>query len=148
MPIGEIFNFSVSRGGFPDTCKVSKLKPIYKKGKMTDPFNYIPISLPLIISKVIKRIVHDQINKFFSENNILYNFQSGISSNHSTNLYLANLTDKILKKFDEGLLTGMIFKKHLTQQITKFGYKNLKESGSQNKVFGGLGPTFATKYFW
>ena len=115
---------------------------------MTDPFNYIPISLPLIISKVIKRIVHDQINKFFSENNILYNFQSGISSNHSTNLYLANLTDKILKKFDEGLLTGMIFKNHLTQQITKFGYKNLKESGSQNKVFGGLGPTFATKYFW
>ena len=82
---------------------------------MTDPFNYIPISLLLIISKVIERIVHDQTNKFLSENNILYNFQSGIRPNHSANLYLANLTDKILKEFDEGLLIGMIFKKHLTQ---------------------------------
>ena len=106
---------TISRGVFPDTCKVLKLKPIYKKRKMTDPFNYIPISLLLIISKVVEKIVHDQTNKFLSENNILYNFQSGIRPNHSRNLYLANLTDKIVKKFDEGLLTVIIFKKHLTQ---------------------------------
>ena len=115
MPICEIFNFSISRGVFPGTCKILKLKPIYKKREMTDPFNYIPISLLLIISKGTERIVHDQTNKFISENNTLYNFQSGIRPNHSTNLYLANLTDKIVKKFDEGLLTGIIFKKYLTQ---------------------------------
>ena len=38
----------------------------------------------------------------------MYNFQSGFRQNHLTNLCLANLTDKILKGFDEGLLTGMI----------------------------------------
>ena len=37
------------------------------------------------------------------------NFQSGFRANHSTNLCLAHLTEKILKVFDEGLLTGMIF---------------------------------------
>ena len=57
---------------------------------------------------MIQRIVHDQTNKFFSENNILYNFQPGFRQNHSTNLCLAHLADKILKEFDEGLLTGMI----------------------------------------
>ena len=38
----------------------------------------------------------------------IYNYQSGFRGNHSTNLCLSFLTDKILKGFDEGLLTGMI----------------------------------------
>ena len=32
-PISEICNLSISRGVFPDTCKVAKLKPIYRKKK-------------------------------------------------------------------------------------------------------------------
>ena len=36
---------------------------------------------------------------------------------------------------------------YLTQYITKFCYKNLKQSNSQNKVFIDLGPTFVTKHF-
>ena len=38
----------------------------------------------------------------------MYDFQSGFRRNHSTNLCLAHLTDKISKGFDKGLLTGMI----------------------------------------
>ena len=38
----------------------------------------------------------------------MYNFHSGFRPNHSTNLCLAHLKDKLLKQFDEGLLTGMI----------------------------------------
>ena len=57
---------------------------------------------------MIERIVCDQSNTFLSENNILYNFQSGFRPNHSTCLCLSHLADKILKRFDEGLLTGMI----------------------------------------
>ena len=38
----------------------------------------------------------------------MYNFQSWFRPNHPTNLYLTHLTDKILKGFDEGLLTGMM----------------------------------------
>ena len=39
---------------------------------------------------------------------MLYNYQSGFRANHSANLCLSFLTDKILKGFDEGLLTEMI----------------------------------------
>ena len=104
----KIYNLSISRGVFLDACKIAKLKPIYKKGKKTDLFNYRPISLLPIISNVIERTVNDQTNKFLSENNILYNFQSGFWPNYSTNLCLTYLTDKMLKGFDEGLLTGMV----------------------------------------
>ena len=107
-PISELCNLSISHSIFPNACKIAKLKPIFKKGKKTDPSNYRPISLLPIISKIIERIVHDQIYIFLSENSILYNYQSGFRKNHSTNLCLSFLTDKILKGFDEGLLTGMI----------------------------------------
>ena len=63
--------------------------------------------LPLI-SKVLERVIHDQTNAFLKGNNLLYNYQSGFRTNHSTNLCLSFLTDKILKGFDRGLLTGMI----------------------------------------
>ena len=107
-PVSALCNLSISRGVFPSACKVAKLKPIFKKGKKTDPSNYRPISLLPVISKIIEKVVHDQTNAFLSDENILYNYQSGFRANHSTNLCLSFLTDKILKGFDEGLLTGMI----------------------------------------
>ena len=61
-----------------------------------------------MISKISEKVVHDQTNEFLSDNKILYNYQSGFRTNHSTNLCLSFLTDKILKGFDEDLLTGMI----------------------------------------
>ena len=45
---------------------------------------------------------------FLSNNEILYNYQSGFRKNHSTDSFLTFLYDKILKGFDEGLMTGMI----------------------------------------
>ena len=38
----------------------------------------------------------------------IYNYQSGFRGNHSTNLCFSFLTDKVLRRFDKGLLTGMI----------------------------------------
>ena len=63
--------------------------------------------LPSIL-KIIERVIHDQTNPFFFYEGILDNYQSYFRGNHSTNLLLSFLTDKVLKGFDEGFLTGMI----------------------------------------
>ena len=94
---------------------------------------------------MIERIVYEQTNKCFSENNILYNFQSGFRQNHST--------DKILKEFDEGLLTGII----LIDLQKVFGTTNHEvllqkrkaiRSSEQSIKWFGVGTTFVTKFFW
>ena len=87
---------------------IANLKPIFKKGKKVHPSNYRPILLLPLISKIIEKVARGQMNEFFLANKILYNYQSGFRTNHSNNLCLSFLTDKILKGFDEGLLTGMI----------------------------------------
>ena len=60
------------------------------------------------MSKVVKRIVHEQALKFLDKHNILYKFQSVFPKNHSTDFCLSYLTEKISKVCDSGLLTGVI----------------------------------------
>ena len=73
-PITQLCNLSISSGRFPDTLKIAKLKPLFKKGFKTDPKNYRPISLLPLISKVLERIVHEQTMEFLDKHDILYKF--------------------------------------------------------------------------
>ena len=61
-----------------------------------------------LISKIIEKFIHEQASSFLSNNELLYNYQSGFRKNHSTDSCLTFLHDKILKSFDKGLMTGMI----------------------------------------
>ena len=49
-PLSKIRNLSITSRMFSNAGKFSRLKPIFKKGKKTDPSNYRPISLLLLIS--------------------------------------------------------------------------------------------------
>ena len=63
--------------------------------------------LPLI-SKVIEKVIHNQTSAFLNSRNLLHNYQSGFRKNHSTDFCFSFLNDKILKGYDQGLITGMI----------------------------------------
>ena len=60
-PVSELCNLSISLSLFPEDCKQAKLKPLFKKGSRDEPKNYRPISLLPQISKVIEKIVHEQV---------------------------------------------------------------------------------------
>ena len=107
-PITQLCNLSISLSTFPEKCKIAKLKPLYKKGSTTEPKNYRPISLLPLISKLIEKIIHEQTQKYLSDHNILYKYQSGFRTNHFTDTCLSYLNDKILQGFDQGKITGMI----------------------------------------
>ena len=107
-PITDICNLSITSGKFPNSCKLAKLKPVYKKGSLTEASNYRPISLLPLISKVIEKVIHDQTSAFLNSRNLLYNYQSGFRKNHSTDFCLSFLNDKILKVFVQALITGII----------------------------------------
>ena len=107
-PISDLFNLSVTSEKFPDPCKETKLKPLYKKGSVTEPCNYRPISLLPLISKVMEKVIRDQTSTFLNSKNLLYTYQSGFRKKHSTDFCLSYLNGKILKGFDRGMMTGMI----------------------------------------
>ena len=107
-PIAKIYNISISSGLFLSDCKIAKLKPLYKKRCKINPENFRRIFCVPLISKVIERIVYNQVDNFLLQNNILYKYQSGFKKNHSINLCLSFLDGKILKDFDKRLFKRMI----------------------------------------
>ena len=72
LPISQIFNLSIKLS-FPDDFKISKLKPLFKKGSKIDPKNYRPISLLPIVSKILEKLVHDQTQNYLDENDMTTN---------------------------------------------------------------------------
>ena len=84
------------------------MKPLYKKGKNTEPKNYGRISLLSILSKIIEKVVYNQLTQHLGKHDILYEYQSGFRSKHSVNTFLAHLSNWILKGFGSGKSAGMI----------------------------------------
>ena len=108
LNISELCNLSLTLGSFPDACKIAKVNPLFKKVPKTDLSHYRPISLLPLLSKVFERIVFNQTKEFLGLNKIVCDYQSGFRKNYSTDTCLLFLNNKILKGFDDGLLTGMI----------------------------------------
>ena len=96
-PISQLCNLSIKLNSFPRSCKIAKVKPLFKKGSKTDPQNYRPISRLPLLSKIIERIIHDQTEEFLGKNKLLYILDKR----------LGHLTDKITTGFEKGLFTGM-----------------------------------------
>ena len=66
-PIAQICNLSIKLSTVPDACKIAKLKPLYKKGKKTDPKNDRPISSLPVFSKILEKVIHDQTMDFVAK---------------------------------------------------------------------------------
>ena len=64
-PISKLCNLSIKLRSFPDSCKIAKLKPLFKKGSKTNPLNYRPMSLLPLISKIIEKFIHEQTSIFY-----------------------------------------------------------------------------------
>jgi hypothetical protein len=60
------------------------------------------------MSKIIERIVYNQLESYLIKNSLLYQHQSGFRSAFSTETTLIHLTDSIKRQADMGHYTGMI----------------------------------------
>ena len=108
VPLGNIINLSIKLSTFPQECKIAELKPIFKKGARTDPKSYRPISLLPLVPKIIEKSIHFQIEDFFNKKKLIYMYQSGFRTNHSTDLCLAQLIDFVATGLDKQMYTGTL----------------------------------------
>ena len=77
---------SLSSGYVPQSFKIAVIKPFLKKSTL-DPevsANYRPISNLPFLSKILEKVVANQLCEFLQESNVYEDFQSGFRANHST----------------------------------------------------------------
>ena len=80
----HIFNHGLISNCFPDEWKMARLVPIHKKGPRDLIENYRPISILPTISKIMERILYEQIYQYLSDNSLLTEHQYGFGKMHST----------------------------------------------------------------
>ena len=65
----EIVNESLKTGHFPTSYKFAHVCPVPKSGDPTVALNYRPIYLLPVLSKVLERVLHQQVTHFFTNKN-------------------------------------------------------------------------------
>ena len=107
-PLAHIINLSLHSSQIPEDMKNARVVPLYKKQSKTEPGNYRPVSILSVTSKILERIVYNQLEHYLKENNLLYKLQSGFRPSFSTGTCLTFLMDYIRSEMDFENYIGMV----------------------------------------
>lgn len=102
LPLSIIINKSLRTGEFPKDFKNSKIVPIFKDGEDSLIKNYRPISLLSSLSKILEKIVHQNLINFLDANDLLYPSQYGYRKHHSTTDAVTEFVGNVSLGFDRG----------------------------------------------
>ena len=97
-----IVNSSITQGTFPTSMKHAIIKPALKKYN-ADPDslkNYRPISNLSFLSKMLERVVLDQLNCYLEQQNLFCPEQSGYRPHHSCETLLIRMKEDIVNNID------------------------------------------------
>lgn len=108
-PLTSIFNQTIRSGIFPDSLKMARVLPVYKKGDKCLLDNYRPISILPALSKIFERLIFNQLIEYLTEHKILFNSQYGFRSGHSTEHAALELVERILTSFSNNDQSLAIF---------------------------------------
>lgn len=104
----SLFNLSLNSSIFPVAWKRALIRPLSKVRTPDSPSDARPITNLPEISKILERIVADQISVFLDEHNILNPRQSACQPFHSTQSAILRVIDDIKLGIDCRQVTIMI----------------------------------------
>ena len=96
--ITHIINLYIRQGTFPTIWKYAKVVPLLKKG---DP-------LSLTFSKILEKVVFNQIVEYLDKNSLLSHNHHGSRSGYSTATALIQMYDQCAQEVDDGSMVGVM----------------------------------------
>ena len=128
--LATLFNLSLSSGIFPEAWKRAHLVPLKKSAIPSVASNFRPIALLNFLSKVLEKIVHDQITEYLESKEILELRQTGFRRHHFMQTALLRLTEDIRAGIDNK-------KQHMTILLL-FYFGKAFDTISPSKLFKKL----------
>ena len=107
-PLTYVINNSIATGVFPDQWKEAIVVPIHKKGDQKEMKNYRPVSCLTAASKVLEKVVCQQLTQFVETHGLLPNSQHGFRAGRSTMTALSAMQKEWIRNTEDGLMTGIL----------------------------------------
>ena len=104
----RIFQTSLTSRKLQADWKIASITPVFKKGNCSKPENYWPISLTLVVLKILEHIVNDSILKHLTTNKILSPKQHGFQSGKLIETNLLESYKEITDLIDHGHLVDLL----------------------------------------
>ena len=109
-PIAWLFTVVFEYGVIPDDWLGAVVIPIYKgAGSKADPKNYRPLSLTSVFSKLMEKVVKDEILDFLTTNNLISPDQHGFLPGRSTLSQLLDCINDWMNNRDADICTDVIY---------------------------------------
>ena len=108
-PFTEIYNESILSEEVPEIFKISKVTPIFKSDSLSELGNYRPIAVISPFSKVLERLVYDQVESYLEKECLLFNFRFGFGKGYSTEYAILKTVEKLKSAVDDQKITCGIF---------------------------------------
>ena len=105
----ELANLTIRFAVFPDKLKIARVKPLSKKGCKTDMTNYRHISILSVISKIIEKVLCQQIREHLELHDLLTKNQFGFRPSKNTSLAINEFLEIIYKRLDTSSEAQAIF---------------------------------------
>lgn len=106
--ITAIVNRSILDSTFPESWKVAIVKPLPKTSQPATFQELRPISILPCLSKILEKVVCEQLTKYLDTHNILPRYQSGFRRGYGTATALADVVDNLLAAQDQGKLSLLL----------------------------------------
>ena len=97
------------QGIFPVSWTLSYVTLLPKNGDKTLANNWRPISQTILYAKILEKIVHRQILKYFSDNAVISQYQFGFLPEKSTQEAVFNTIRHIYSSINQNKIMGMLF---------------------------------------
>ena len=107
-PLHHLITLSILQKRFPTSWKFTKLIPLHKKLSSLEPKNYRPVAILSPLSKILEKVISQQIYEYFTVNKIFHPNLHGYRQNRSTMTALIQMYDKWIRAAVEGQVSGVI----------------------------------------
>ena len=107
--ITHIINLSLKTLIVPLGWKKAVVTPLFKAGCREDAGNYRPVSILPAVSKLIERVVHNQLMEYLNRYKIPSEAQFRFRKGHSTTTCILSFLNEVYLNMDAGKYTRVVF---------------------------------------
>ena len=105
----HIINLSITSKTFPSSWKKAKIIPLHKKDDVLNPKNYRPVAILPVLSKVLERVIFNQVVSYLSENSLIHPNHHAYRAHHNTTTALLQMYDTWLESLEKTEMAGVCF---------------------------------------